>query len=108
MGSINARTVAARCYGRTRISERHRHRYEVNEKYVPAFEKKGLIASGRTPRGDLVEVVEVKGHPFYVACQFHPEFKSRPLRPHPLFAGFMKAARDRSRGGSDTGQGSAR
>ncbi len=100
-------SVAARCYRRTGVSERHRHRYEVNNKFLPVFEKHGLIASGRTPQGDLVEVVEVKGHPFFVACQFHPEFKSRPLRPHPLFAGFMRAVRNHAGSCIDAGSGTA-
>ncbi|MEO0081496.1 MAG: CTP synthase [candidate division WOR-3 bacterium] len=90
-------SVAYRCYGRRTISERHRHRYEVNNRFLRLLECKGMVASGRSPDGTLVEIVEVKGHPFFVACQFHPEFKSRPLRPHPLFLGFMKAAREHSR-----------
>jgi CTP synthase len=85
-------TVAHRCYRRELIQERHRHRYEVNGKYLAQLEKSGLVASGRSPDGKLVEIVELKGHPFFVATQFHPEFKSRPLRPHPLFQEFVKAS----------------
>jgi CTP synthase len=90
--SVRKGTVAHRCYRRDLIQERHRHRYEVNNKYLAQLERSGLIASGRSPDGKLVEIVELKGHPFFVATQFHPEFKSRPLRPHPLFHGFIKAA----------------
>lgn len=72
------------------ISERHRHRYEVNNKYRNLFEKKGLIFSGINPTADLVEIIELKNHPFFLATQFHPEFKSRPLSPHPLFKAFIK------------------
>jgi CTP synthase len=72
------------------ISERHRHRYEVNNKYREALEKKGLIFSGINPTANLVEIIELKNHPFFLATQFHPEFKSRPLNPHPLFKEFIK------------------
>ena len=74
------------------ISERHRHRYEVNNKYRGTLEKNGLVIAGVNPKANLVEIIEVKGHPFFVATQFHPEFKSRPLRPHPLFKEFIKSA----------------
>ncbi len=77
-------------YGREVIFERHRHRYEVNNDYVPAFEKKGLIASGWNKDLNLVEVIELKNHPFFVATQFHPEFSSKPTFPHPLFEGFLR------------------
>jgi CTP synthase len=76
----------------------------VNKAYLPRLERRGLIASGLSPDGSLVEMVELKGHPFYIATQAHPEFRSRPLRPHPLFLGFIKAghefARRRSAAGS--------
>jgi CTP synthase len=101
-------SLAQRCYRRTNISERHRHRYEVNNDYLPVFRKHGLVPSGRTPEGNLVEIVELKKHPFFVAVQFHPEFKSRPLRPHPLFAGFMKAACELARTGADADTGAAK
>ncbi|MFO7675401.1 MAG: CTP synthase [bacterium] len=100
-------TVAARCYRRREVAERHRHRFEVNNRYLPVFEKHGLVASGVSPKENLVEIVELRGHPFFVACQFHPEFKSRPLRPHPLFAGFMRAACESARAGADPGPGAA-
>lgn len=77
--------------GSTKIVERHRHRYEFNNKYRNQLEKEGLIVSGATPDGKLVEIIEIKNHPFFVGTQFHPEFQSRPLKPHPLFAEFMKS-----------------
>ncbi len=73
------------------ISERHRHRYEVNNNYRKLLEKKGLVVAGINPKANLVEIIEIKNHPFFVASQFHPEFKSRPLKPHPLFKEFIKA-----------------
>ncbi len=85
-------SVAARCYGSTEIVERHRHRYEVNNNYVDALEKAGLRISGRSVDGELVEVVEVIDHPWFVACQFHPEFTSTVHGGHPLFSGFVNAA----------------
>lgn len=77
--------------GIAKISERHRHRYEVNNAYRAKLEKAGLIFSGTTPDGKLVEIIELKDHPYFVASQFHPEFKSRPMSPHPLFNGFVQA-----------------
>jgi CTP synthase len=85
-------TKAQKAYGVMEISERHRHRYEFNNDYRAKLEKNGMIISGDSPKGDLMEIVEIKDHPFMVGSQFHPEFKSRPHRPHPLFAAFMKAA----------------
>jgi len=85
-------TFSAKAYSSSLISERHRHRYEVNNDYKDILEKKGLIIAGINPDKDLVEIVEVRDHPFYVATQFHPEFKSRPLKPHPLFREFIKAS----------------
>lgn len=84
-------TLAHRIYGTAEISERHRHRYEVNPAYAERLEAGGLRLSGRSPDGKLVEMVELDSHPYFVACQFHPEFKSRPLAPHPLFSAFVKA-----------------
>lgn len=78
--------------GQAKISERHRHRYEFNNEYRQQLEKAGLVISGTSPDGKLVEIIELKDHPFFVGSQFHPEFQSRPLAPHPLFFGFMKAA----------------
>ncbi|TSC97377.1 MAG: CTP synthase, partial [Parcubacteria group bacterium Greene1014_47] len=74
------------------VSERHRHRYEVNNKYMEKLERKGFLASGMNPESKLVEIMELKGHPFFLGTQFHPEFKSRPLAPHPLFLSFIEAA----------------
>ena len=85
-------TLAKDIYGSSEIQERHRHRYEVNNAYREAFAEKGLICSGLSPKGDLVEVIELKGHPWFVGCQFHPEFKSRPMNAHPLFREFIRAA----------------
>ncbi len=90
---ISENTTMARCYAPLRhISERHRHRYEFNNQYRQALEEAGLIFSGVSPNGRLVEAAELKGEPFFVGVQFHPEFKSRPNRPHPLFLGFIEAA----------------
>ena len=85
-------TFAFRAYDIEEISERHRHRYEFNNTYKDALTEKGLIISGASPSGDLVEIIEIKDHPWYLGCQFHPEFKSRPMDPHPLFRDFIKAA----------------
>jgi len=86
-------TKAAEAYGTDIVYERHRHRYEFNNLFREPLEQKGLIASGLSPDKRLVEIVEVKDHPWMVACQFHPEFKSRPNHPHPLFASFIGAAK---------------
>ncbi|MBF0163186.1 MAG: CTP synthase [Magnetococcales bacterium] len=83
---------AALAYGNLEISERHRHRYEFNNNYRERLVQAGLIISGTSPDGELVEVIEMADHPYFVACQYHPEFKSRPRSPHPLFAAFIKAA----------------
>jgi CTP synthase len=83
---------AARIYGSESISERHRHRYEVNPAFFEKLEAQGLLITGRSPDGRLAEMVELAEHPYFVACQFHPEFKSRPLQPHPLFISFIRAA----------------
>jgi CTP synthase len=79
-------------YGERQISERHRHRYEVNNEYREFLEEKGLMMSGTSPDENLVEIIELPEHPWFVGCQFHPELKSRPTRPHPLFASFIEAA----------------
>ena len=84
-------SLAEKCYGASKIVERHRHRYEANNKYRNQYEKWGIIASGQSPDSKLVEIIEVKGHPFFIGSQFHPEFKSRPNRPHPMFLGFIKS-----------------
>ncbi|MCL6677978.1 CTP synthase [Sphingomonas sp. RG327] len=88
---------AANIYGATRISERHRHRYEVNTHYVPVLEKTGLVFSGMSPDGRLPEIIERPDHPWFVGVQFHPELKSRPFEPHPLFASFIDASLQQSR-----------
>jgi CTP synthase len=88
---------AAGVYGATTISERHRHRYEVNTHYMPVLEKGGLVFSGMSPDGRLPEVIERPDHPWFIGVQFHPELKSRPFEPHPLFAGFIEAALHQSR-----------
>ncbi|MGC9021993.1 MAG: CTP synthase, partial [Dissulfurimicrobium sp.] len=87
-----AGTKAHAAYKKDEIFERHRHRYEFNNDYRERLEGAGLILSGLSPNGELVEIVELPGHPWFVGCQFHPEFKSRPLDPHPLFAAFIQAA----------------
>ncbi len=83
---------AAEIYGQPEVSERHRHRYEVSNKYRDLFVENGMRLSGLSPDGQLVEIVELPSHPWFVGCQFHPELQSRPTRPHPLFAGFIAAA----------------
>src|SRR6476660_8580155 len=100
LGSYPARlaegSLVSEIYGATTVTERHRHRYEVNTSYRPALEEAGLHLSGTSPDSSLVEFVELDRelHPFLVATQAHPEFKSRPTRPHPLFAAFIRAALD--------------
>ena len=89
---IKPDTKSALAYGTTRISERHRHRYEFNSKYASVIEKHGMRIVGTSPDAKLVEMVEIESHPWFVACQFHPEFKSRPMNPHPLFREFISAA----------------
>lgn len=90
--SLKENSLVRKLYGKPQISERHRHRFEFNNDFLEIFMKKGLIISGTTPDGKLVEIIELKDHPFFVGIQFHPELKSRPLTPHPLFVGFVKAA----------------
>ncbi len=85
-------SLISKIYSVKKIKERHRHRYEVNLKYKEKFEKKGLIFSALSPDGSLPEIIELKNHPWFVGVQFHPEFKSRPFNPHPLFASFINAA----------------
>jgi CTP synthase len=92
---LGEKSLARRIYGQPDISERHRHRFEFNNAFKGDFEKGGMVFSGMSPDGKLVEIAEVKDHPFMVGSQFHPEFLSRPMRPHPLFVGFVKAAKER-------------
>ena len=91
-------TRSRAAYGADQVSERHRHRYEVNNDYAGRLEAAGMAVAGRSPDGALVEMIELPGHPWFVGCQFHPEFKSRPMRPHPLFRDFVAAARARRTG----------
>ena len=90
---IQPGTAAQKAYGRTEISERHRHRYEVNRKYTDDLERRGLKVTGETPDRRFVEIVEIPAHPYFLACQFHPEFKSKPMQPHPLFRSFIDACK---------------
>ncbi len=93
-------TVAAQAYASAKISERHRHRYEVNPEYIEALEKGGLVFSGVSPDRRLMEIAELprNKHPFFVGTQFHPEFLARPLSPHPIFSEFIKAAIAKQKG----------
>mgnify|MGYP001221490904 CR=1 FL=1 len=96
LGSLECRatpdSLVARAYGTTEFSERHRHRYETNVEYIPALERAGVVFSAMSPDGRHVEAIERRDHPWFVACQFHPEWKSRPNRPHPLLKSFIEAA----------------
>ncbi len=89
---IEKNTLTYNIYRCKKILERHRHRYEFNNKYIDLFERNGMVFSGKSPDDKLIEIIELPGHPYFVACQFHPEFKSRPTRPHPLFVSFIKAS----------------
>jgi len=91
---LKAGSLAERIYGAGDISERHRHRYEFNPKYEEALSQHGLVFSGKSPDGKFIEIVELPNHPWFLGCQFHPEFKSKPLVPHPLFVSFIRAAYD--------------
>jgi CTP synthase len=93
--SLRAGSKAAQIYGVDKISERHRHRLEFNNKYRQQLEEAGLLQTGTSPDGRLVEIVELQNHPHFIGCQFHPEFKSRPMTPHPLFSRFVAAAVER-------------
>ena len=95
--SLKKDTRIAEIYGSTDISERHRHRYEVNVDYKDKLESCGLVFSGMSPDGVLPETVEYPDHPWFIGVQYHPELKSRPLDPHPLFASFVEAALEQSR-----------
>jgi CTP synthase len=91
---------AADAYKENLVNERHRHRYEFNNQFRTRLEEAGMVYSGLSPDGRLVEICELAGHPWMVGCQFHPEFKSRPGRPHPLFLGFIEVARETLREGA--------
>jgi len=89
---LKKNTISYSAYEKDKILERHRHRYEFNNQYRKLLESKGLVVAGINPKQDLVEIIEIKGHPFMVGTQFHPELQSRPLAPHPLFIEFIKVA----------------
>ena len=91
---------AANAYGEELVYERHRHRLEFNNQFCTLLEKAGMVYSGLSPDGKLVEICELANHPWMVSCQFHPEFGSRPTRPHPLFRDFVGVAKDRLREGA--------
>ena len=101
LGSYEAKlkkgSLISNIYNSTKIYERHRHRYEVNINFKEKFEKKGMIFSGLSPDSKLPEIIELESHPWFIGVQFHPEFKSRPLAPHPLFSSFVKAAKIKSK-----------
>ena len=92
---IKPKTKASAAYGVKSVEERHRHRWEFNNTYRDVFEKSGMVFSGISPDGLLMEIAEIKNHPYMVGSQFHPEFLSRPMNPHPLFIGLLKAAKER-------------
>jgi CTP synthase len=96
-------SLAYRAYGQKEISERHRHRYEFNNDFRERLEQAGLVMSGISPDGQLVEIVEIRDHPWFLGCQFHPEFKSRPMNPHPLFVSFIRSALDHKNRGTVQG-----
>lgn len=89
---LDSKSQSANLYGKTEIKERHRHRFEFNNKYLKEFEKNGFKAIGKNPKSNLVEIMELDNHPFFIGVQFHPEYKSRVINPHPLFIGFINAA----------------
>ena len=97
---VSADSFAYAAYGQKEISERHRHRYEFNNDYKKILTDKGLQITGASPDGRLAEIVEIKDHPWFLGCQFHPEFKSRPTKPHPLFSKFIEAALKHAKGKS--------
>ncbi|MCD6221718.1 CTP synthase, partial [bacterium] len=92
---LNKNSISYSAYKKTKIYERHRHRYEFNNNYKKLFEKKGMVFAGKNPEKNLVEIIEIKNHPFFVATQFHPEFKSKPFKPHPLFYFLIKKSLER-------------
>lgn len=98
---IEPNTLAHKIYGKDDIQERHRHRFEVNNHYVDTLKKAGLVVSGTCPSVNLVEIIELKEHDFFIATQFHPEFNSRPSRPHPIFKSFIGAALKKRAGEKD-------
>jgi CTP synthase len=89
---LEERSLALEAYNKKLIYERHRHRYEFNNTYMDILKKAGLVSSGVSPEQGLVEIVELNDHPWFLGCQFHPEFRSKPMDPHPLFRDFIKAS----------------
>jgi CTP synthase len=100
--ALTPTSLASKAYGKESIRERHRHRYEVNNAYVGQLQRGGMVVSGINPRRNLVEIVELKNHPWFLAVQFHPEFQSKPNQPHPLFAAFIGAAVKIAKAGKKT------
>jgi CTP synthase len=90
--NIKKGSLAWEAYGKLKVSERHRHRFEFNNQYLKAFEKAGMVATGINPDTNLVEIMEIPSHPWFVGVQFHPEYRSTVKEPHPLFVAFVKAA----------------
>jgi CTP synthase len=101
---IKEGTLAHRIYGQIDVRERHRHRYEVNQKYLPKLREQGLVISGLSPDGKFVEMVELPEHPWFLGCQFHPEYRSRPVDPHPLFVSYIAAALEEKRRRVESGR----
>ena len=97
-------TLAEKIYGGTEVTERHRHRYEFNMKYRDLMDAKGFVISGTSPDGTLAELIELRDHPYFVGCQYHPEFQSKPNKPHSLFKGFIAAALAYQVGGEKRGR----
>jgi CTP synthase len=89
--------LAKKIYGKSKISERHRHRWEFNNKFRKDYETNGMTIGGTNPENDLVEIIEIDSHPFFIGVQFHPELKSTVMQPHPIFISFVKAAMDYSK-----------
>jgi CTP synthase len=94
---VRKSSIAGKIYSEGHVYERHRHRYEFNSAFKKQFKEKGMVFSGINPGRDLVEMIELKEHPWFLAVQFHPEFRSRPEAPHPLFSGFIEAAAKNAR-----------
>jgi CTP synthase len=94
MCELDPSSLAHTIYGKPRITERHRHRWEFNNAYLEAFEKAGMHASGKNPESTLVEIIEIPGHPFFIGVQYHPELKSTVENPHPVFVHFIRAAKE--------------
>ncbi len=105
--ALRSGSIAARAYGASSISERHRHRWEINNNYRDTLTRNGMLISGSSPDDRLVEIVELSNHPYFIACQFHPEFQSRPSKAHPLFAGFVSAAVQYAEARAQIGKASA-